>query len=368
MKILELTFHLQSGGAERFVVDLSNELAKTNDVTLLTLRDDTVTCVDRNFYRNEISSRVKYSCLGLPNGLRPSMWYRIWRYIRKEHPDIVHFHGDTMCYYIFVPILFSTSKIKFVQTIHLDLHYGGYDRGLNKCVARLLGPSRRIRYAALAQKNYDDLVRCYPNVLSACIVNGRAEIKPTSAFNDVKHEVDLYKTSQCTKILLHVARCSEQKNQKRLVEAFNTLVSNGEDVQLLVIGEGFDKPLGLQVRALACDRVHFLGPKKNVVDYLLCSDLFCLSSDAEGMPISILEALLSGTPVVSTPVCGALDAIKDGENGILAKGYETQDYAGALNTALSSLEVLKSHADASKDSSPYTIKVCAEKYLKFFKE
>ena len=50
MKILQISFSLSSGGAERFVVDLSNELGKTNDVTLLTLKDDKVDVENRNFY------------------------------------------------------------------------------------------------------------------------------------------------------------------------------------------------------------------------------------------------------------------------------------------------------------------------------
>ena len=51
MKILQIIFSLSSGGAERFVVDLSNELSKTNDVTLLTLKDDKVDVEVRNFYK-----------------------------------------------------------------------------------------------------------------------------------------------------------------------------------------------------------------------------------------------------------------------------------------------------------------------------
>lgn len=368
MKIIELTFHLQSGGAERFVVDLSNELARSNDVTLLTLRDDSVTYVDRNFYKGDVSNKVKYACLGLKDGLRPSMWWKIWKYVRREKPDVVHFHGDGMAYWMLIPVLFSSRRIRFVQTLHSDFHWGGYDRGVNRLMAWLFGRSHRLRYAALAPKNYEDLTKCYPDVLAACIVNGRAPIVPTQAFDAVKVELDSYRKTPSTKILLHVARCSEVKNQKRLIEAFNRIAKDGEDVQLLMIGDMYDSELGQELKRLSCGNVHFLGVRKNIADYMLCGDLFCLSSDAEGMPITLLEALLSGTPVASTPVCGALEAIKDGENGILAKGFDTQDYVDALNSALSSFAVLKSHTEASKESIPYSIEACAEKYKEFFKK
>ena len=65
MKILQITIFLAPGGAERFVVDLSNELSKNNDVTLMTLKDDSVDSKNRNFYKCDLSSRVKYLNLGL---------------------------------------------------------------------------------------------------------------------------------------------------------------------------------------------------------------------------------------------------------------------------------------------------------------
>ena len=72
MKILEVITDLGSGGAERFVVDLSNELAKSNEVTLMTLMDDKVNPVHRNFNRYALSRNVVYFNLGLPNGLKLS--------------------------------------------------------------------------------------------------------------------------------------------------------------------------------------------------------------------------------------------------------------------------------------------------------
>ena len=58
MKIIEIIYNLSSGGAERFAVDLSNQLSEANDVSLFTLKDD---CDIRNvFYKSELSSKVKY--------------------------------------------------------------------------------------------------------------------------------------------------------------------------------------------------------------------------------------------------------------------------------------------------------------------
>ena len=84
MRILEITFHLAPGGAERFVVDLSNELAESSDVALLILRDDSVNPDVRNFYKEDLSPKVHYECLGLKDGLKLSMW---WIFLTRKRPD-----------------------------------------------------------------------------------------------------------------------------------------------------------------------------------------------------------------------------------------------------------------------------------------
>lgn len=364
MRILEIAFTLSPGGAERFVVDLSNELAKTNDVTLLTLRDDTVNPAVRNFYKYDLQPQLKYDCLGLKDGLSLYQWWKIWKYIHDNKPDVVHYHGGGMPWWIMVPMLLSSSKTVFAQTIHSDIH-NGYDKGIYSWLVSLAGNRHKVRFAALSQTNYEELKRVYPKVMGACIVNGRASMKPTSEFNAVKVEVDSYRRNPDTKIFLHVARCNEVKNQKRLIKAFNRMAISC-NTELLIIGGAFDEPLGKELQAMANEHVHFLGAKKNIPDYQLCADAFCLSSDFEGMPITLLEALLSGTPACSTPVCGAVDAIHDGENGVLAKDFTDEAYLAALQRMYDNLQLYHVNAQKQKDNSPYTIKICAEKYVNFF--
>ena len=59
MKILEVIFNLSPGGAERFVVDLSNELAMTDEVILLAINKDNIVVENRNFYKFDLSPKVE---------------------------------------------------------------------------------------------------------------------------------------------------------------------------------------------------------------------------------------------------------------------------------------------------------------------
>lgn len=86
------------------------------------------------------------------------------------------------------------------------------------------------------------------------------------------------------------------------------------------------------------------------------------------MPITLLEASLAGLPAVSTPVCGAVDLIKDGVNGFLSKSHSLEDYKNALIKAIDNYDSIKANAMSMKDNSPYTIAECARKYVEYFNE
>lgn len=365
MKILEITFDLRSGGAERFVLDLSNELSKTNDVTLLAIKDDTFDPDKALFYKPELSERVIYKNLGLKKGYSLRMAWRVYEAVKEENADVVHLHGHGMPYYCILALLLLKRKTKFYQTIHSDfLQF--YKTPFYSFLFKTLSYKGHMGFVALSETNYREMIQAFPKAKGACIVNGRAPIIPTPLFEETKNEMSSFKQDGDAKLFLHVARCNAVKNQTLLVESFSCFVNKGYDADLVVIGDGFDSELGSCIREKAGDRIHFIGIRKNVGDYMLNADLFCLSSDYEGMPITLLEASLAGVPMVSTPVCGAIDLIKDGINGVLSTGHSHDEYVAALEYAFLHLNELKNNSIKMIEDSPVAIDVCARKYEFFF--
>ncbi len=366
MKILEVVFHLNSGGAERFVVDLSNELSKTNEVVLLALKEDKSNPEEFLFYKFDLSERVKYKNVGLPSSsYKPFTMWQVYKAIKAEKPDIVHMHAAGMPKFCYLANLLLGKKITFVQTIHNDVNRG-YSTAIYDFLHATLGRWKMIRFAAISETNYQEQKKLYPHTMATCIVNGRAPMQPTEKIEDVRREIASLKKKTDTIVVLHVARCNPQKNQMLLIDSFNTLIAKGTDAMLLIIGNSYDSELGASLKVAAGPNIYFLGTRKNISDYMANADVFVLSSAFEGMPITIIEALLSGVPVVSTPVCGAVDAV-DGKNGVLSDGYTTDSYTAALSKVISNLAYYKANAQKMKENSPYTIKACAEKYLEFFK-
>ncbi|PWJ58616.1 MULTISPECIES: glycosyltransferase [unclassified Fibrobacter] len=366
MKILEVIFSLTPGGAERFVVDLSNELSKADEVVVLTLKDDKVDPENRTFYKFDLSTRVTYKNLGLDDGFNLKKIIQVYKAIRAEKADIVHLNLRNVPKYCILAILLLHRKTKFVQTIHNDM--SGYNELFYRIYFETIGRLKWVHYVALSDTNYKDLKRMHRHTDACCIVNGRAKVAPTDQFNNVKAEIESYRETASTKVFLHVARCGSQKNQDLLVDAFNVLEQKGQDVKLLIIGAGFDSERGQRLLGKAAKNTFYLGTKKNVCDYMLNSDLFTLSSAYEGMPITLLEASLAGIPAVSTPVCGAVDMIVNGKNGYLSKDFTLETYVEALENAIANFDFIKNLANEMKEKSPFTMEACARKYRQFFEQ
>ena len=364
MKIVEVIFSLTPGGAEHLVVDLSNELSKTDEVVVLTLKDDRVDSDNRTFYKSELSDRVTYKNLGFGSGLNLRKMWQIYKAIRAEKADIVHLNLRNIPKYCLLAIILLHKKVKFVQTIHNDM--ASYNELFYRIYFETLGRLKWVHFVTISETNFKDMQRMHPCVDACYILNGRAPVTPSPLYEEVKKEIAAYRATPDTKIFLHVARCSAQKNQDLLIDAFNELEKRGADVKLLMIGAGFDSERGQRLLAKAGPNTVYLGTRKNVGDYMLNSDLFTLSSQYEGMPITLIEASLAGIPAVCTPVCGAVDMLVNGKNGYLSNNFETDDFVNALAEGARNCSELRANAQEMKKVSPFAIGICAAKYKKFF--
>ena len=133
-------------------------------------------------------------------------------------------------------------------------------------------------------------------------------------------------------VVLTVARLDEQKGHRYLFEAAVQL----PDVQFMLAGDGpLRSALEEQVRTLGLeDRVHFLGHRTDIRDLLTHCDVFVLPSLYEGLPLSILEAMAAGKPVIATQVGGTAEAVLAGETGLLVPPADSTALAAAIHSML----------------------------------
>ena len=360
MKILEVVYGLTSGGAERFVVDLCNELSKSEDVTLLVLKDV------EQFYAPQVNARVRLVFARLPVGFTLRQHFFVVQFIKEHKPQVVHYHVAARYSCLLANVLFR-KRCKFYMTIHSDVERA-YKRGVSGMQVRLARMFGGLRFVTISKENYNQFSRIYPNYPVRMIVNGRSTPELSGELKSVEEEIHSFKVDNQTLVFIHVGRCVPVKNQKLLIGAFKDYIQWGGNAVLLILGDGFDSELGKELRSMAIPRIHFLGTRQNVYDYLACSDLFCISSLYEGMPISVIEAVLSGLPIVSTPVSGTVDAIENGKNGYITKDFTEESYANAFKMFEDNMKELKENAKSHRELNSFGMVYCSDQYLKWFQE
>jgi glycosyltransferase involved in cell wall biosynthesis len=117
--------------------------------------------------------------------------------------------------------------------------------------------------------------------------------------------------------IVMVARFAPQKNHALLLRA---VAGIDRPLRVLFVGDGPTEPaLQDEARQLGIeDRVHFLGSRMDIPDILASAHVFALPSNWEGFPLSILEAMRAGLPVIASDVGGVSEAVADGSTGFLA--------------------------------------------------
>jgi glycosyltransferase involved in cell wall biosynthesis len=129
-----------------------------------------------------------------------------------------------------------------------------------------------------------------------------------------------------------VANLRRTKGYPDLIRAARDVLDTVPNVRFVAVGQG---PLERELRALACelgvgDRFELLGHRPDAVPVMSAFDVFCLPSRHEGLPISLMEALALGLPIVATRAGGIGELVSDGGEGLLAPPGRPDCLAHAL--------------------------------------
>jgi glycosyltransferase involved in cell wall biosynthesis len=143
-------------------------------------------------------------------------------------------------------------------------------------------------------------------------------------------------------VICTVGRLVREKGFVELVDAFARVVKTLPDTHLLFVGGALDTDPDDASRAIKermseygiGDRVHLLSVRDDVERVLCASDVFVLPSHREGMPVSVLEAMAMGLPVVATDIRGSREAVVEGETGRLVPVADVARLAEAITELL----------------------------------
>jgi glycosyltransferase involved in cell wall biosynthesis len=178
------------------------------------------------------------------------------------------------------------------------------------------------------------------------------------------------------RITIFVGRLSEEKGLELLIKAWATVRRSSPGAHLIILGEeGPDRPVGSQTRMLASSlnlnhSIHFLGRVDNVIDYLLCSDVFVLPSVSEGMSNALLEAMAVGLGIIAGDNYGNRTLIRNNENGILVKSDDINQLTETITMLLTNLDYAKRLGAQARETvlNNYSMEKIVQKYLNLYNE
>ena len=158
-----------------------------------------------------------------------------------------------------------------------------------------------------------------------------------------------------TLLIVNVARLDAVKDQVGLLAAFRMLRDADPEfaarLRLAIVGEGIERPrIEAEItRRQLDDCVKLLGNRDDVPAILAGSDLFVLSSVAEGIPLTVLEGMAAGLPVVATRVGGVGEVVVDGATGTLVAPSDPAALASALRTYVDDKALRLEHGRAGRE-------------------
>jgi glycosyltransferase involved in cell wall biosynthesis len=157
----------------------------------------------------------------------------------------------------------------------------------------------------------------------------RYENVPSDARREVREQFGI---SADAPVIGVAARLSPQKGLNYLIDALPAILARVANLHVLLVGDGpLQASLQEQVDQLQLtDRVHFAGYRRDVPRYLSALDVFVLPSLFEGLPLSILEAMAAGLPVVATNVDGTPEAVEHDVTGKLVPPADPPALADAV--------------------------------------
>jgi glycosyltransferase involved in cell wall biosynthesis len=324
IRVLHILPDLSTGGAQMLVKNLMFSYDRNRfDLAICSLYAKSGTIIE-----NELEGVGNIYYLDKQLGPDPKILFRLYRLFKKLVPHVVHTHLY-ISRYIFIPSLICRIPVK-MHTIHSTAEREGAN--IEKIFYWIAFKLLNVQPMAISPAISNSVQNLYKVHNVPFIYNG-IPVKNYIRNDDVRSKMrQSLNISNDNVVLIHVGRFSPVKNHALLVEAFSKVHAQNKKVILILVGDGDLKPkIESMVRAQSISNyVQFLGLRKEIPELLAAADIFALSSDWEGVPLAIAEAMAAGKPVVATAVGGVPDMITDQVSGFLVKHNDAESMAHVI--------------------------------------
>lgn len=335
VKMLEIVFIAESlglGGAERVVSVLSQSLLyHYNKVSVIT------------FYKKqkeyELDKSVKRVNLNVPASRIGKLTVgaaMLYRYMKKNK-NAVYISFD-----IFPNIISLMVNVILHRKLIVSERNAPHEAQISiasRILRKILYPTGRcfVFQTQAAKECYAEKIQGKGYVIGNPVKEGITNREPANVINEITA----------------IGRLEKQKNYPLLLEAFKQFLEYEPDYKLCIYGEGSlrrELEYSIQEKELG-KNVLLCGSRNNVHDFVKNAKLFVMTSDYEGMPNALMEAMAMGFPVISTdcPCGGPRELIRDGINGILVPVNDREELVKSMLYLCRNDIVREQMAERAKD-------------------
>lgn len=357
MRICSIVNSLTTGGAEILVSALSAEFARHGDCPLVIALCDAQAVGNSPETEQRMAQEIraagsKFLSLGLSARRNPITGARrLKRALREFEPDIVHAHTVRA-----LPML----ALARVQAPVLLTHHN----------TRLPFPPWMLRACDQMTHGYVAIGADVETILSAHARKPIVRIANAASrqFKTGKPRA----LASVPKTILSVGAISRQKNYPLIIDVAEALKASGRldpMPRFRIAGAGLGLPI---LKAASAERglagiVEFLGERSDVPDLMQSSDLYLNVSLYEGMPLTLLEAMASGLPIVATDVPGNRELVEDGANGIKAPLGDAEAIAEVISRILTDANLYSRLSEGSiTKSGEFSIERAASRHRELY--
>ena len=352
MKILHVITSLQTGGAEKLMVDLLPQLRDFGDEIDLLLFNGTRTPFYKELKQNGIN--IHHLSIG-GNVYNPLNIFRLIKFTKKY--DIVHTHNTACQYYVPLAKIISRAKCKLITTEHST-----NNRRRDSKIFRFLDK--------FIYKKYQSIISISENATDAL----KNFIGKNYNIITIENGIDLSKFqtlgeadfTMSERIITMVAGFREAKDQDTLIKAI-TMLPN--EYKLWLVGDGERRSIleNLVSKLRINDRVKFLGVRSDIPQILEQSHIIVLSSHWEGLSLSCIEGMASSRPFIASDVNGLRDIV--GDYGVLFPHQDYKTLANEIQSLCNNQDYYNQVAIACQEKAKqYDINIMAQKYRLIYNE
>ena len=308
--VAQVVLSFGRGGLETMAVGLAGALAKRG------LRS-VIIALDEGGELQPVldAAGVESHVLGGRRLRDPRYHWRLARLLRRVRPDVVHSHNFAAFLHTavarrlaFVPRMVHTEHAFEYVT---GTSYHGWIRGASRgCKAFVVVGERILPFFRDTVGVPTERLRVIPNGVDL------ASFQPQTDTREVRQELGIPADAF---VVGSAGRLAPEKDLATLVRAVADARRERNDLCLVFVGDGVERPAleALTSELGLSERVRFLGWRRDVSRVVSALDLFVLSSENEGLPLAVLEAMALGVPVASTPVGDLPVVVQDGVSGRL---------------------------------------------------